>query len=142
MAAPATMRWWYKRFYGIDAPEVIQCARGLRYLHVMHNDKFSAAYIDLIQRRFPRSKHGFLFYGGYPETQFPIPKNDKVIALPGPYQFNILEFLLRRARKSLFHGFFIPEIISFLHGKPALARKAYWVSWGGDFYCDIGNTNT
>ena len=123
-------------FRKVEWRKVCRCWREVRFLHVMHNDKFNRPYIELIGKHFAGEGHVFLFYGGSPETDFPIPRLDNVIVLDNRKQFYLLGLLARKAHRVIFHGFFEHLLLFYLRRLRRQLKKAAWVIWGADFYTD------
>ena len=107
-----------------------------RILHVMHNDKFNAAYIDLIRKHFDPRDHTFLFYSGYSEEEFKIPEYENIWVLTDPEHLPIVKLFFDAARQVIFHSLFYQEVVCYLSETNADLSKALWMVWGGDMYQD------
>lgn len=46
-----------------------QRGRTMKYLHLMHNDRFIQPYIDFVNKCFDQSEHTFLIIGGVNEDK-------------------------------------------------------------------------
>ncbi len=127
----------HRIFYKLEWGKTLACIRNVRVLHLMHNDKFGGPFIDFVTKHFNDDRHVFVFYGGYSEDKFPIPRRDNVIVLRDTAQFWILHLLLRRAQKVLLHGLFVAPTIALLRRQGRLLAKCFWIIWGGDLYEDL-----
>ena len=127
----------------------------IKYLHIMHNDKFIAPYIDYIDKNFDSNGHLFLIIGGVSKYKIniPIKKNIKniminfktqnryykylIYLLKLPYFYIQLLYYLKKvkAEKIFFHGLFDTRLIPFLYTFKSFLKKSYWIIWGGDLYC-------
>ena len=111
-------------------------------LHLLHNDKFSQPFVEFIQRNFGPQAHRFVFFGGYPETLFQVPRTPGVWLVPDDSHFPTLELLLKKAQKVFLHGLFINNTMAFLSRPEVSLNHAYWISWGGDMQADVLRPDT
>jgi 4-alpha-L-fucosyltransferase (fuc4NAc transferase) len=129
--------------------------KNIKYLHIMHNDKFIAPYIDYIDKNFDSNEHLFLIIGGVSQDKITIPSRENIknimikfktqnkywkyliylIKLPYFY-IQLLNFFRKvKAEKIFFHGLFDVRLIPFLYVFKGFLKKSYWIIWGGDLYC-------
>lgn len=129
--------------------------KNTKYLHIMHNDKFIAPYIDYIDKNFDSNEHLFLIVGGVSQDKITIPIKENIkniminfktnnkywkyliylIKLPYFY-IQLLKFFRKvKAEKIFFHGLFDVRLIPFLYVFKGFLKKSYWIIWGGDLYC-------
>jgi dTDP-N-acetylfucosamine:lipid II N-acetylfucosaminyltransferase len=107
----------------------------LKYLHLIHNDKFTNPYIDFINKNFDANEHLFLIAGGVSEEIIKISKRENVITLSK--DFTSLFTLINRmykCEKIFLHGLFNFKIVFLLFLQPWLLKKSNWIVWGGDLY--------
>ena len=52
--------------------------KNIKYLHIMHNDKFIAPYIDYIDKNFDSNEHLFLIIGGVSQDKITIPSRKNI----------------------------------------------------------------
>ena len=52
--------------------------KNIKYLHIMHNDKFIAPYIDYIDKNFDSNEHLFLIIGGVSQDKITIPSRENI----------------------------------------------------------------
>src|SRR5689334_14969142 len=121
-------------FYTVDWLQVLQCLRRVRFLHVMHNDKFNEPFIELVNQYFKEDGHVFIFSGGCPEAEFPIPRQANVIVLRGAEEHYVLGLFIRIAARIFFHSFLVHPTLSYVNGFRDHLQKASWVIWGADLY--------
>ena len=129
--------------------------KNTKYLHIMHNDKFIAPYIDYIDKNFDSNEHLFLIIGGVSQDKIIIPVKENIkniiinyktknkywkyliylIKLPYFY-IQLLKFFRKaKVEKIFFHGLFDVRLIPFLYVFKGFLKKSYWIIWGGDLYC-------
>ena len=121
----------------------------MKYLHIMHNEKFIASYIEFINNNFNLSDHYFLIIGGLSQEKMPIPKYSNIEYLSNldiRYKFlklfkviipvySILFKKISKSKKIFLHGLFDKKIIFFLFIFRKFLKKSNWIIWGGDLYC-------
>lgn len=119
----------------------------IKFLHIMHNDKFIAPYIEFINKNFKSKEHFFLIIGGFPKSEILwkeyennfyyekiIPKN-KILKIWELLKFFIfLNKFCKNSNKIYFHGLFGKDKILFLFIFRKYLKKSYWIIWGGDLY--------
>ena len=119
----------------------------IKFLHIMHNDKFIAPYIEFINKNFKSKEHFFLIIGGFPKSEILwkeyennfyyekiIPKN-KILKIWELLKFFIfLNKFCKNSNKIYFHGLFGKDKILFLFIFRKYLKKSYWGIWGGDLY--------
>lgn len=131
----------------------------MKYLHIMHNEKFIKAYIEFINENFDKSEHKFLIIDGVREKDIEIlvGKNiEKYISKGRNFngiikkvflilQLPILYFKLfiycKKSEKIYFHGLFDQRIIVFLYLFKGFLNKSNWLIWGGDLYSYLKRKN-
>lgn len=100
------------------------------FIHVFINDKFTRSIVEFINAHFDPSEHCFVFCGGRPEEQFPLPEGDNIFICDNPACLAVSDAV----SKVIFHGLFNWDIIVFLYEHPEFLEKSYWVVWGGDLH--------
>jgi hypothetical protein len=123
-------------FYQANWVRILGCLKRVRFLHVMHNDKFSQPYIELVNEHFEHEGHVFVFYGGCSEAEFSIPDLANVVVLRGPKQLHFLGLFIRAAQRIFFHSFLVHPTLAYLHRFRRRLHKAAWIIWGADLYGD------
>ena len=116
-----------------------------KYIHIMHNEKFIAPYIEFIKDNFNFEEHKFFIIDGVSDEQLKIPNYENVYFYKSDYNkneiiqilelFKILYKSLKQGEKIYFHSLFNRRIILFLFIFRKFLKKSYWVIWGGDIYC-------
>lgn len=111
----------------------------MKYLHIMHNEKFNKAYIDFINKNFNSREHLFLFLGGSKTIKIPNYQNVIVGSNKGGLErkINWNSLLFRHGYKSekiFLHGLWNDKVINFLFINSFLLKKCNWIIWGGDLY--------
>lgn len=101
-----------------------------KYVHIIHNDKFSQTIVDFFNRNFGNKEHCFIFYSGMSITLFPIPKYRNVFVVQDIFSLMITE----KVYKIILHGLFIADVIEYLYQNKQLLSKSCWIIWGGDMY--------
>ncbi len=97
-------------------------------VHICHNDKFIAPFVDFLNRNFPASEHLIVCTRSSPE--FPFPQGDNVIEVSSLSEISID---LARTDKIIFHSLFNGKV-KFLNKNKHYLKKSHWVIWGGDLY--------
>ncbi len=117
-----------------------------KILHVLYNDKFIVPFIDFINENNLDENHTFLYFGGAPEKDFPIPDEINIDILKiEDSKFKKIKYFLKyfyTADKIILHSLFNPLLVKFLYLQPWLLKKCYWVLWGGDLYYHILSRDT
>ena len=121
----------------------------MKNLHIMHNEKFIAPYIEFINKNFDMNDHFFLIIDGLNSKKVLIPnylnveyietlktKNKvlKIFKVIVPLYWNLLKKILK-SEKVYFHSLFDKRMILFLFVFRKFLKKSYWLMWGGDLYC-------
>ena len=128
----------------------------MKHLHIMHNEKFIASYIEFINNNFNLSDHYFLIIGGDSQEKMPVPKYQNVKYLINldikysflklfkkliPIYYSLLKEILK-SEKVYFHSLFDKRVILFLFVFRKFLKKSYWLMWGGDLYCYKNRDNS
>ena len=116
----------YKRHRTVRIPALKKC----KYVHIMHNDKFIAPFVEFMNRHFNMDEHLFLCMHTCP--QFPFPTGKNVVKIR-----DLRGIKLNRAniKQVICHSLFIPGLVDYLYQhQDILTHKAYWCIWGGDLY--------
>lgn len=122
--------WRRRVVHWISAYKARKMLPTVKYVHLLHNDKFAKPFVDFLNRNFPTTEHLVLCQrtANHP---FPI----------GPNVLEVRKFFkginLDRPNidKIICHSLFINEIVDYLYTHPKLLReKAYWLIYGGDLY--------
>lgn len=105
-----------------------------KFVHILLNDKFSKYITDVINTNFSQDEHGFIFYGGYPTSQFTLPENNNIFIAETPHCITDSDNI----KKIIFHGLYLFDVMYYLDQTPSLLKKSFWFPWGGDLYdyCD------
>jgi hypothetical protein len=111
-------------------------------LHLMHNEKFIAPFIDFIKNHFNFTEHFFIIVGGLSEDVAKLPRYENVLILDRSYdsKFNYLKYstlmksYTEKADKIILHALFSDNKNFFLYFNQYLLSKCYWVMWGADLY--------
>lgn len=122
----------------------------MKYLHIMHNDKFINPFIEFINNIFSKNQNIFLIIDGSKTLEVLKEENVEryisrgqnsrgiikkfLLLLQLPFLFIKLFFYCKKAEKIYFHGLFDPRIITFLFIFRKFLKKSYWIMWGGDLY--------
>lgn len=124
-----------------------------KYIHVMHNDKFIAPYIEFINEYFNSKEHLFLIVGGVNKKEIPILnlENVKVYNYDKYIKVRIIEKLVMflwllyycfLGQKIFFHSLINYRFVPFLYRFKFLLKKSYWIIWGADLYSYLERDNT
>jgi hypothetical protein len=116
----------YQKRRTVRIPALKKC----KYVHIMHNDKFIAPFVDFMNRNFNPDEHLFLCMHTCP--QFPFPTGKNVVKIR-----DLRGIKLNRAniKQVICHSLFIPGLVDYLYQhQDILTHKAYWCIWGGDLY--------
>ena len=121
----------------------------MKNLHIMHNEKFIAPYIEFINKNFDMNDHFFLIIDGLNYKKVLIPnylnveyietlktKNKvlKIFKVIVPLYWNLLK-KISKSKKIYFHSLFDKKVILFLFVFRKFLQKSNWIIWGGDLYC-------
>lgn len=128
----------------------------MKYLHIMHNDKFNTSYIEFLEKNFNIKEHIFIFLGGEDRIKIPVLEKKFIIDLNRKYnieneknkiikKIKILAgvfYIIRQIKKkenekTYLHGLFNPYLILGLFFIPKNLEKCNWLIWGGDLYSYI-----
>ncbi len=120
----------------------------IKYLHIMHNDKFIAPYIEFINENFRSEEHFFLIIDGFSKNKIPwkewkntfycekITLKNKILKMYQIINFFIfINTFCKNSEKIYFHSLFGRYKILFLFIFRKYLKKSYWIIWGGDLYC-------
>lgn len=117
----------------------------IKYLHIMHNEKFIGPYIEFLKKNFNFKEHQFFIIDGKDEEIFKIPDYENVYFYRSDCNkrksFEILKLMkflykiLSGAEKIYFHSLFNKRIILFLFIFRKFLKRSNWIIWGGDIYC-------
>lgn len=110
-----------------------------KILHVCILDKFIPPFIQFLDQEFAdfSSKHFIIVKGD--RVRYPIGGYANAIHCKSGKVNRIFAFLrigkyMHKADKIILHGLFDQDIVRLLALMPWLAKKCYWVMWGGDLY--------
>lgn len=122
--------------------------KNIKYLHIMHNEKFIVQYIEFINKNFKKDENFFLIIGGFSKKEILWKKYDNTLYLEEKKEKNkILKIwkILKRilmmnkvckvSTKIYFHSLFSKDRILFLFIFRKYFRNSNWIIWGGDLYC-------
>ena len=112
-----------------------------KILHLVHNEKFIAPFIDFVKDNNIKGKHTFLYFGGESEEIYPIPDDENIVIIHDEYTLvKKIVYLIRYlffADKIILHGLFNFSVVKFLYYQSWLLKKCHWVLWGGDLYYHV-----
>jgi hypothetical protein len=108
----------------------------------MHNEKFIASYIDLINNNFISDEHVFIVLGGNDLENIPLPKYNNIHILDNSLANlsslfklnNILKPYFNSASKIIVHSLFQQYYLNILLLNQKILSKCYAIMWGGDLY--------
>lgn len=103
-------------------------------LHIVHRDKFTAGYINFMQKYMSEWEH--IFITGYSENKMNIVNPDDVIYVKSYLDYlknRNIRFLLKECNKIIVSGVFGTEANILLYF-PSILKKTYLQFWGADFY--------
>jgi hypothetical protein len=111
-------------------------------VHILHNEKFTTPFWELINNNFDTKDHLFIYLPGVDEKKFPIPNADNVIKINASSNlyknklklFAYLDKYCKKADKIILHSLLKQDLIRFLFFYRYHLEKSYWVMWGGDVY--------
>lgn len=106
----------------------------MKYLHIMHNDKFNEAYIMFIEKNFNMDEHYFVFWGGVSEDKIPILKRENILKIKNKKDIIKLLYFMNKKVKIYLHGLFNGKLILILYLYPWVLNRCNWIIWGGDLY--------
>lgn len=101
-----------------------------KFIHVFVNDKFSKSIAEFIAGHFNAAEHCFVFIGGRPEAEFPLPQIPNTFSCPHPYCLAVSDTV----EKVVLHGLYNSHVVQHLYHSPEIMQKSYWVPWGGDLH--------
>lgn len=101
-----------------------------KYVHVFYNDKFCKSIVEFIADNFIKDEHCFIFTGGIPESEMPLPNKPNVFSFPGSICLSNSD----NVDKFIFHGLYMPAIDILLYNNRDILQKSYWLPWGYDIY--------
>lgn len=108
----------------------IDSLKTCKYVHIMHNDKFVAPFVDFMNRNFNPNEHLFLCI--YTCPQFPFPMGTNVVKIESLRHLKLSD---KNIKQVIFHSLFTPGCVEWLYkNKNILRNKALWEMWGGDLY--------
>ena len=109
-------------------------------LHVGPADKFMGAFVELLRAHFPPALHEVRLLGRAWPTH-PVRADPGVRFIGDSPSRRVLALGrlwrdMHRAERIILHGLFHEELFLPLLLSPEIARKCYWVMWGGDLHAD------
>lgn len=113
-----------------------------KILHLMHNEKFIAPFIEFVKEYCDFEEHFFIIMGGIHKNILQIPQYDNVLYLDNRYNskwmFIRLNFIYlsyaQNAEKIILHSL-KDRYFQFLFFNQKFLNKSFWVMWGYDLYC-------
>lgn len=121
--------------------------KNIKYLHIMHNEKFIIPYIEFINKNFKKDEHFFLIIGGFLKNEISwqeyenaiyfekiISKNKIVKIWEMIKNFIFMDKNCKISQKIYFHSLTLDKIL-FLFIFRKYLKKSNWIVWGGDLYC-------
>lgn len=116
----------YQKHRTVRIPALKKC----KYVHIMHNDKFIAPFVEFMNRHFNMNEHLFLCMHTCPQFPFPAGKNVvKIRDLRG------IKLNHANIKQVICHSLFTAGLVDYLYKhQDVLRTKAYWCMWGGDLY--------
>lgn len=110
-----------------------------KILHLCLLDKFIPPFIYFLEQEFDdfSSRHVFIVKGD--RVRYPIENYVNIIHCKAGRINRVFAFLkiaiyMHHADRIILHGLFDQDIVRLLTLMPWLAKKCYWVIWGGDLY--------
>ncbi len=100
-----------------------------KVVHICHNDKFIAPFVEFLNTYFPQNEHAVLCIRAHDEFDFPL--GDNVLEINSIYEVNLTS---EKIEKIIFHSLFTNSNVDFLYKNKEYLDKSYWVMWGGDLY--------
>lgn len=110
--------------------------RPARIVHVMVLDKFIPRFIEFVGEHFDLTEHRFCLMGP-PRYEHGLTTNHPVSWVASAEDNVDFVATLHAADRIFLHGLWSEQVNRILYALPALARKAHWIVWGGDFYQPI-----
>lgn len=116
----------------------------MKYLHIMHNDKFIKDYIKFINKNLDMEEHFFFIFSreDINDKRFENFKNIEIIKIEKKI-LNYLKLikvyrhlyeLAVISEKIIVHSLLEIRVVMFFNLFKKLTRKSYWYIWGGDLY--------
>lgn len=113
-----------------------------KIIHILHNEKFTTPFYELIANNFDSTEHFFIFLPGVDENKFKIPVAKNVLKITKDSRafknkiklFQLLNEHCKSADKIILHSLLKQDLIRFLFFYRCHLHKCYWVMWGGDVY--------
>lgn len=106
----------------------------MKYLHIMHNDKFNASILEFFEKNFDMSEHIFIFWGYSSKIIYPIPLRSNIVTIKNINDIVFLIMNMFAAKKVYFHGLFMHFWLDLLVAHKWVLSKSNWIVWGGDLY--------
>lgn len=125
---PRIIRFFYKRRIDEKIQERISNSK---IVHIMHHDKFSKPFVDLLNRNFDKNDHLILCQKVQDEASAPFPVGENVMNYN---DIHLIDLSSPKIEKIICHSLFSAGIVSKLYKENFLLKKAYWVIWSGDLY--------
>ena len=122
---------WRRRIvHWISAYKARKILPTVKYVHLLHNDKFAKPFVDFLNRNFPTAEHLILCQR---TANHPFPTGPNVLEVRKFFKGINLD--RPNIDKIICHSLFVGEIVDYFYFHPDLQRnKAYWLIYGGDLY--------
>lgn len=121
---------WLKRSFGACCNRLLYNRRvaGVKYVHLMFNDKFNKPFVDFLNRYFDPKEHLVLCKR---RCAHPFPEGDNVIEVKSYRGF---EYDRKNIEYVIFHSLCDDEMVDILYRNEKLQNKSAWLIWGVDLY--------
>lgn len=119
----------------------------IKYLHIMHNEKFIVPYIEFINKNFKKDEHLFLIIDGFFKKEILWIEGENILYFEKKIIKNkiikiwellrkiiLMNSFSKRSSKIYFHSLFIKDKILFLFIFSKYLKKSNWLIWGRDLY--------
>lgn len=104
----------------------------MKYIHFFPYEKFTAPYIDFINKNYNSEEHLFVLHGD--KSKHPIKKYENTIDIGKDFKSKILLLkYLFKSKKIIMHSL-SGYLTLLLALNPWLLKKSFWVIWDGDLY--------
>ena len=122
---------WRRRIvHWISARKARKILPTVKYVHLLHNDKFAKPFVDFLNKYFPTNEHLVLCQR---TANHPFPTGPNVLEVRKFFKGINLD--RPNIDKIICHSLFVGEIVDYFYEHPELLRaKAYWLIYGGDLY--------
>ena len=122
--------WRRRVVHWISAYKARKMLPTVKYVHLLHNDKFAKPFVDFLNRNFPTTEHLVLCQR---TANHPFPSGPNVLEVRKFFKGINLD--RPNIDKIICHSLFVNEIVEYFYRHPEFQKaKAYWLIYGGDLY--------